>query len=157
MRSLARSPSPDTPSPVPGDIGSSASERAKDLVGRTDAGDNDKRGNDQRGNDKTRRRPRPGVSMTENTSSDRAHVPVLLDRVVEMVAPALTEPGSVVVDATLGLGGHAEALLAAHPHAQLVGLDRDRDALERAGERLAAYGDRFVGVHAVYDDITDVL
>lgn len=88
-----------------------------------------------------------------------AHVPVLLDRVVELLAPALDEGDGarVVVDATLGLGGHAEALLARSSTAHLVGLDRDREALARATERLAPFGDRFTGVHAVYDRIADVL
>ncbi|SED78644.1 16S rRNA (cytosine(1402)-N(4))-methyltransferase RsmH [Jiangella alba] len=87
-----------------------------------------------------------------------AHVPVLLDRVVELLAPALSEDeGRVVVDATLGLGGHAEALLRRNSTAHLVGLDRDREALARATERLAPFGDRFTGVHAVYDRIADVL
>jgi 16S rRNA (cytosine1402-N4)-methyltransferase len=85
------------------------------------------------------------------------HVPVLLDRVVSLVAPALDAPGAVLVDATLGLGGHSEAILAACPQARVVGIDRDRNALELAGDRLATYGDRFTGVHAVYDEIPDVL
>ncbi|WP_083459259.1 16S rRNA (cytosine(1402)-N(4))-methyltransferase RsmH [Jiangella muralis] len=87
-----------------------------------------------------------------------AHVPVLLDRVVELLAPPLQEEGArVVVDTTLGLGGHAEALLTRSSTAHLVGLDRDREALARATERLAPFGDRFTGVHAVYDRIADVL
>ncbi|TDD69620.1 16S rRNA (cytosine(1402)-N(4))-methyltransferase RsmH [Jiangella aurantiaca] len=86
-----------------------------------------------------------------------AHVPVLLDRVVELLAPALEDERRVVVDATLGLGGHAEALLRRSSTAHLVGLDRDREALARATERLAPFGDRFTGVHAVYDRIADVL
>lgn len=85
------------------------------------------------------------------------HVPVLVDRVVALVAPALTEPASVLVDATLGLGGHAEAILAACPQAHLVGLDRDATALELAGERLQPYAARTTLVHAVYDEIPDVL
>ncbi len=93
--------------------------------------------------------------------SDRAtpqrHLPVLLDRVVEVLAPALAEPGSVFVDGTLGMGGHAEAVLTTCPHARVVGLDRDTEALQLAGERLAVHGDRFVGVHAVYDELPEVL
>ena len=85
------------------------------------------------------------------------HVPVLVDRVVALVAPALTEAASVLVDATLGLGGHAEAILAACPHAHLVGLDRDATALELAGERLQPFAERTTLVHAVYDEIPEVL
>ncbi|WP_205474634.1 16S rRNA (cytosine(1402)-N(4))-methyltransferase RsmH [Nocardioides sp. SYSU D00038] len=86
-----------------------------------------------------------------------SHVPVLLDRVVALLAPALDHDGAVLVDATLGLGGHTEAVLERCGLARVVGIDRDPDALARAGERLAAYGDRFTGVHAVYDEIPDVL
>ena len=85
------------------------------------------------------------------------HVPVLLDRVVALLAPALQQPGSVMVDCTLGLGGHSEAVLAACPDARVVGIDRDPNALRMSGERLAPYGDRFTGVHAVYDEILDVI
>lgn len=88
---------------------------------------------------------------------DAVHVPVMRDRIVELIAPALQQPGSVFVDCTLGLGGHTAALLDACPQARAVGLDRDPDALATAGERLAGYGDRVVPVLAVYDDITDVL
>ena len=62
-----------------------------------------------------------------------------------------------MVDATLGLGGHAAALLAEHPQLTLVGLDRDPEALALAGRRLAAYADRTRLVNAVYDQIADVL
>ncbi|MBA2698322.1 MAG: 16S rRNA (cytosine(1402)-N(4))-methyltransferase RsmH [Nocardioidaceae bacterium] len=89
--------------------------------------------------------------------SDPRHVPVLLDRVVALVAPALTEPASVLVDATLGLAGHAGAILAACPHAQLVGMDRDSKALALAAERLQPFAARTTLVHAVYDEIPDVL
>ena len=85
------------------------------------------------------------------------HVPVLLDRVVALLAPALQSEGSVMVDATLGLGGHTEAVLTRCELARVIGIDRDPEALRLAGERLAPYGDRFTGVHAVYDEIPDVL
>lgn len=85
------------------------------------------------------------------------HVPVLLDRVVALMAPSLEREGAVAVDATLGLGGHSEAVLAACPNARLIGIDRDPHALQLAGERLAPYGDRFTAVHAVYDQLPDVL
>ncbi|HSI94168.1 MAG TPA: 16S rRNA (cytosine(1402)-N(4))-methyltransferase RsmH [Jiangellaceae bacterium] len=86
-----------------------------------------------------------------------AHVPVMLDRVVELLQPALAAPGSVVVDATLGLGGHAEALLRSCPAARLIGLDRDPEAIRRAAARLAPFGDRAEAVHAVYDELPQVL
>jgi 16S rRNA (cytosine1402-N4)-methyltransferase len=89
--------------------------------------------------------------------SDPAHVPVLLDRVVALVAPALLQPGSVLVDATLGLGGHTEAVLTRCPEAHVVGVDRDVHALEAAGERLAPFAGRTTLVHAVYDEIPEVL
>jgi 16S rRNA (cytosine1402-N4)-methyltransferase len=85
------------------------------------------------------------------------HVPVMLDRVVSLLAPALDEQGAVLVDATVGLGGHAEALLATCPRARLVGLDRDGSALELAAARLAPYAARMTLVHAVFDTLPDVL
>ncbi len=89
--------------------------------------------------------------------SDAAHVPVLLDRVVALLAPALEHDGAVLVDATLGLGGHTEAVLEHCALARVIGIDRDPQALALAGERLAGYGARFTGVHAVYDEIPEVL
>jgi 16S rRNA (cytosine1402-N4)-methyltransferase len=86
-----------------------------------------------------------------------AHVPVLLDRVVALVAPPLDRPGSVLLDATLGLGGHTEAVLTRCPEAHVVGVDRDLHALELAGERLAPFRERTTLVHAVYDEIPSVL
>jgi 16S rRNA (cytosine1402-N4)-methyltransferase len=90
------------------------------------------------------------------------HVPVMLERCLELLAPALDAPAragrdAVHVDATLGLGGHAEAVLAAHPRLVLVGLDRDREALELARTRLHRYADRTRLVHAVYDELPGVL
>ncbi len=91
------------------------------------------------------------------TAPAPAHVPVLLERCVALLAPALTGPGAVVVDATLGMGGHAEALLQALPEVRLVGIDRDPEALRRSTERLAAYAGRTTLVHAVYDELPAVL
>ncbi|HEY8532826.1 MAG TPA: 16S rRNA (cytosine(1402)-N(4))-methyltransferase RsmH [Micromonospora sp.] len=87
------------------------------------------------------------------------HVPVMLERCLELLAPALARADrpTVYVDATLGLGGHAEAVLAAHPHTILIGLDRDPEALAHARVRLAPYGDRVHCVHAVYDELPSVL
>lgn len=94
--------------------------------------------------------------MAQADAAER-HVPVLLQRCLDLLGPALQAPGAVMVDSTLGMGGHTEGVLAAFPHVRVVGLDRDPQALDLAGRRLAPYGDRFVGVHAVYDEIRGVL
>lgn len=85
------------------------------------------------------------------------HTPVLLDRCVELLTPAIGAPGAVVVDLTLGMGGHSLALLERLPLVRLIGVDRDTQALAMASERLAAHADRFTAVHAVYDEVLDVV
>src|SRR6266536_1301713 len=85
------------------------------------------------------------------------HVPVLLGRVLALLGPALEGHPAVLVDATVGLGGHAEALLAAHPALTLVGLDRDPEALPLAAERLAPYADRLRLRRRVYSALPEVL
>jgi 16S rRNA (cytosine1402-N4)-methyltransferase len=81
------------------------------------------------------------------------HLPVLVDRVVDLLALPSDDP-AVLVDCTVGAGGHAAALLARSDNAvHLVGFDRDPDALTLAGRRLAAYGDRVHLVHAGYDEL----
>jgi 16S rRNA (cytosine1402-N4)-methyltransferase len=87
------------------------------------------------------------------------HVPVLLDRVTELLGPACAADGAVLVDATLGLAGHALALLDAHPGLRLVGLDRDPQARAEAAARIDAAGhaDRATLVPAVFDELPDVL
>ncbi len=89
--------------------------------------------------------------------SGPGHVPVLLERILSTLGPALGAPGAVYVDGTLGMGGHAEAMLEAFPGVRLVGLDRDTTALERSGSRLERFGDRVELVHAVYDELPEVL
>lgn len=81
------------------------------------------------------------------------HTPVLLERCIELLAPALRGDGAVLVDATLGMGGHAEAFLERFDNIRLVGLDRDTDALRIAGQRLERFADRISLVHTVYDEI----
>jgi len=88
---------------------------------------------------------------------DQRHVPVLLERCVELLAPRLSEPGAVLVDVTLGMGGHSEAFLTRLPHLRVIGLDRDPQAISLARERLAPFGDRFTAVHAVYDDVLTIV
>jgi 16S rRNA (cytosine1402-N4)-methyltransferase len=114
--------------------------------------------------------------------TDTGHIPVLADRVVELLTPALTvgtadaalesREGAlaptaagtqavpdhpVLLDCTVGLGGHAARVLAAAPHARLVGLDRDPAALAVAGERLRPFGARVVLAHTSYDQFGGVL
>jgi 16S rRNA (cytosine1402-N4)-methyltransferase len=111
------------------------------------------------------------VAMGSNSGEHRSrkagdmghsHVPVLLDRCVELLTPALTRlhadgEGAVLIDATLGAGGHAERFLTELPGLRLIGLDRDPDALWIAGERLSQFGDRVMLVRTRYDGIEDVL
>ncbi len=85
------------------------------------------------------------------------HTPVMLARTVDLLSPALERDGAVLVDATLGMAGHAEAFLERFPRLELVGLDRDTDALAIAGERLARFGDRVHLVHTVYDRFEEAL
>lgn len=85
------------------------------------------------------------------------HIPVLVDRVVALLAPALQGPESVFVDATVGLGGHAAAVLERCPAAVLVGIDRDHDALRLAAGRLAAFSSRTTLLHAAYDELPATL
>jgi 16S rRNA (cytosine1402-N4)-methyltransferase len=81
----------------------------------------------------------------------------MLDRSLELLAPALEKPGAILVDATLGMAGHSEAFLDRFPRLVVVGLDRDTDALAIAGERLARFGDRVHLVHTVYDRFDEAL
>ena len=85
------------------------------------------------------------------------HVPVLLERCLELLTPALDLPDAVHVDFTLGLAGHAEAVLERFPQIVLVGLDRDTEALAHARHRLARFGARTHLIHAVYDELPRVL
>ncbi|MCS6712395.1 16S rRNA (cytosine(1402)-N(4))-methyltransferase RsmH [Brachybacterium sp. EF45031] len=97
--------------------------------------------------------------MPHSLPAEQRHLPVLRDRCVELLLPALQHDGAVYVDGTLGMGGHATAILDAAPQARLVGIDRDAQALDLARERLqrAGHGDRITLVHATYDRIPEVL
>jgi 16S rRNA (cytosine1402-N4)-methyltransferase len=89
--------------------------------------------------------------------AESQHVPVLVGRVTELLAPALAGPGAVLVDATLGRAGHARALLDACPGLLLVGIDADESAIEAARQLLAPYADRVTLGHARYDEIPAIL
>lgn len=92
-----------------------------------------------------------------NQSTSDLHTPVLLERCLELLAPSVSGDNSIVIDCTLGLGGHSQALLKAHPTLRVIGIDRDPRAIELASERLSAFGARFSAHLAVYDQILDVL
>ena len=87
----------------------------------------------------------------------KLHEPVLMERCIEVLAPALAGDHAILVDCTLGLGGHTEAFLQRFPKLHVVGLDRDLNALALAKERLSAYADRVSYCHVVYDQIEDAL
>ncbi|WDF34498.1 16S rRNA (cytosine(1402)-N(4))-methyltransferase RsmH [Arthrobacter agilis] len=100
--------------------------------------------------------------MRDDRPTGERHVPVLRDRCVALLAPAVLAAEAagrraVVVDATLGMGGHSESMLERFPDAHLIGIDRDPEALDLAGRRLARFKDRTDLVHAVYDELPDVL
>jgi len=98
---------------------------------------------------------------SQRPASER-HVPVLLDRCVNLLAPGIERANAdgrraVVVDCTLGMGGHSEAILQRFDNLHLIGLDRDEQAHQLAGARLKSFEDRVDLVHAVYDEISDVV
>ncbi len=86
------------------------------------------------------------------------HISVMRDRCVELLAPSISSSEKpVVVDATLGLGGHSEALLSRFENLNVIGIDRDQSALEKAAVRLTPFGNRFKTAHCVFDQITEVV
>lgn len=95
--------------------------------------------------------------MSGIRDSGATHVPVLAERIVDLLAPALAGDGAVLVDGTLGLAGHASLLLAASPGAVMVGIDRDPQALEIAAHRLARFGERVQLFHSAYHELASVL
>ena len=90
-------------------------------------------------------------------TTGRGHRPVMTDRVLALLAPALEPQGSVMVDATLGRAGHASALLSQHPGLNLIGVDADDAAIEESREVLAPYAGRVTLVQARYDAIGEIL
>ncbi len=98
----------------------------------------------------------------DSGASDFGHVPVLAQRCIDLLTPALTRhhpdgTDAVLVDATLGAGGHAERFLTELPGLRLIGLDRDPSALDIARDRLAPFGERVTLVHTRYDGIAGAL
>ena len=94
--------------------------------------------------------------MTEK-SLPQQHIPVMCDRVIELLSPALNVSNPVLLDATLGLGGHSEALLKKFINLKIIGIDRDQTALDRAQKRLGELANRVQFVNETYDQITKIL
>lgn len=92
-----------------------------------------------------------------NSTFAELHNPVMLERTLELLRPALTTPAPLIIDATLGLGGHSEAMLKTFENVTVLGIDRDPQALELASQRLAHFGPRFQGVLATYDQIPQLM
>ncbi|WP_022870622.1 16S rRNA (cytosine(1402)-N(4))-methyltransferase RsmH [Yaniella halotolerans] len=98
----------------------------------------------------------------EAPSAARRHVPVMAERVIDLLVPGVESARQqhrrpVLVDATLGMGGHAELILKRFEDALVIGIDRDTQALELAGQRLTAYGNRFIAFHGTYEEILPAL
>ncbi len=138
LASLRLPPCPDVTSPAPGRGGDGGRPLVRTTATHTSTAD-------------SRR------NLSHDRPAQDRHTPVLLERVVDLLRPVLQTSGDVMVDATLGMGGHTERVLECCPHARVVGIDRDPQALELAGRRLARFGDRFTAVHAVYDEVPQVL
>ena len=94
---------------------------------------------------------------TDAIGSDAVHIPVMRARVLDLLAVVLKSGRRVHVDGTLGMGGHAEAVLRRFPDVELVGIDRDQQALTMAEARLEPFADRVHLVHAVHDELPEVL
>ena len=96
-------------------------------------------------------------SSIKKWGSVMEHISVMRDRCVDLLAPAiLATENPVIVDGTLGLGGHTEALLQRFENLTVIGIDRDEIALERARKRLAPFGDRLKTAHCIFDQISSV-
>lgn len=86
------------------------------------------------------------------------HISVSLDRCIELLSPAISNSASpVFVDATLGLGGHSFEMLNRFPNLTLVGIDRDKAAIEKANARLSQFGNRVHIAHSVFNHFDEVV
>ncbi|CAB4786147.1 MAG: 16S rRNA (cytosine(1402)-N(4))-methyltransferase RsmH [Actinobacteria bacterium] len=88
----------------------------------------------------------------------QVHKSVMLDRCITLLTPAIERNSNpIVIDATLGLGGHSKAILEKFPQVKIVGLDRDQSAMKIAKENLQEFAERITIIHAVYDELPSVL
>lgn len=87
-----------------------------------------------------------------------AHTSVMLDRCLALLTPSIErKPDPIVVDATLGLGGHSLSLLERFTNVRIIGIDRDQSAIDQATSRLSKFKDRLTVIHAVYDQMPEIL
>lgn len=93
------------------------------------------------------------TSGAPRAAGNALHAPVLVDTCIELLAPAFQVPAPVLIDCTLGMGGHTEAFLERFENLTVIGIDRDPAAIALAGERLARFGKRFRPVQTTYDDV----
>lgn len=107
-----------------------------------------------------------GPAETDTTADEsipeavrHGHVPVMRERMAELLAPAVAASGGtgILVDGTLGAGGHTEYFLQQFPQVRVIGVDRDPAALQSATQRLAPYADRFCAVQCRFDELADIL
>lgn len=100
-----------------------------------------------------------GAHLSDARAANHGHVPVMRTRMGDLLEPAITAAGesAVIIDGTLGAGGHAESFLTRFPHALLIGVDRDQAALADATQRLAPFAERFLPLHARFDEFADAL
>lgn len=96
------------------------------------------------------------MNATVEAADNALHVPVLLSTCLNILTPALISPDSVLIDCTLGMGGHSEAFLRNFPNLTVIGIDRDYQAIDLASKRLEIFGSRFQAVHTTYDAVSDV-
>jgi 16S rRNA (cytosine1402-N4)-methyltransferase len=94
---------------------------------------------------------------SQNKQVSEIHVPVMLERTIEILGESVKAAGAILVDCTLGLGGHTEAFLEKFPELTVVGIDRDQNAINLASKRLERFGSRVKFAHATYDQISEVL
>lgn len=94
--------------------------------------------------------------MTQARDAAQLHTPVLLNECLDLLAPAFTAANAVMLDCTLGMGGHTESALKRFPNLTVIGIDRDPQAIALASERLAPFGQRFRAVNTTYDDVKEV-
>jgi 16S rRNA (cytosine1402-N4)-methyltransferase len=106
---------------------------------------------------KTNQEARGDLNLMNTQTPNFLHEPVMLERTIELLGPALAKDKAVLVDCTLGLGGHSEAFLMRFPSLTVVGIDRDQIALDMAGERLASFQDRIKLFHGTYDQVDEAL